>query len=211
MKLKIKQSIQHVFSRMKNKQGSISMFVLIMMLVLLPWTIWVGVHLPQKVQATYSVKQMAINTANSIITRLDETALSEGHVRVDVAEGVEIAELMVKGTLNLDENYNPSGEGLLQERVPIWYAFSLDDLKTVENADSGDVYYKLPNETGVYVFFINEPTEKLTVLTENGPVELENTSVIVRANIPIETGGLASRTMITKTGIAEATLNDTGG
>lgn len=203
------QSFEKAWIRLKSEHGSISLFVLIMMIVLLPYTFWVGVHLPQKIQATYAIKQMAMNTADSIITRLDESALSDGRVRVDVEQGMEIADLMIRGTLNLDENYNPSGEGLLKERVPVWYATSLDRLDTVE--DDGRVYYKLPEETGVYVYFLNEPERTFTILTENGPIEIANTSVVVRANVPIETGGLASRTMITKTGVSEVTLNESGG
>lgn len=207
----MKRIILPLLKRIENQKGSISMFILIIMIVFLPFTIWVGVQLPEKIQATYAIKQMAMNTADSVITRLDQAALSHGNVRVDMTEGMEVADLMIRGTLNLDEEGNPSGKGVLKEQIPIHFADTVTDLEKIENPATGEIRYKLPDKTGVYVYILNEPANPVTILTENGPIDIEDTTVIVRANIPIETGGFASRTMIRKTGVAEASLNETGG
>lgn len=201
-----------VVEKFREEKGSISMFVMVLMIVLLPFGLWVGVQLPEKIQATYAVKQMAMNTADSIITRLDESALSQGHVRVDIDEAREIADLIIRETLNLDSEGNPSGKGVLKEPIQIHFLDG-NDLIPVDESYNGQPTYTLPRDPGVYVYILNEPTPRY-VYTEwrSDPVWIENTSVIVRANIPIQTFTEASRTMISKTGVSEATINhETGG
>mgnify|MGYP001277063028 CR=1 FL=1 len=207
----MKRIIPTLLERLKNQQGTISLYVLILMIVFVPFTIWVGVQLPEKIQATYTIKQMAMNTADSMITRLDQDALSHGRVKVDVSEGTKVAELMIRGTLHLDAEGKPSGKGVLKDTIPIHFSETVADMEKIENPDTGEIRYKLPDATGVYVYILNEPSNPVTILTESGPIIVDHTTAIVRANIPIETGGFASRTMIHKTGVAEAVLNETGG
>lgn len=197
MKNKLKARLKGSFL---NEKGSVSIYVLIFMIFFLPFVIWVGVQLPIKIESTYSVKQMVSNTADSIISRVDIEELAAGRIAVNMDEAKDVAKPMIQNTLNLDENNDPSGKGLLKENIPIEIVEGIWHLPQDENEE-----YMLPQEVGVYVYIVNNPTGSVMRIANLLPIE--RTSVIVQANIPIEDGGfMGGRTVIHKTGFSEAQL-----
>lgn len=187
------------------------------MIFFLPFAIWVGVHLPIKYEATYAIKQMTSNTADSIVSRLDKESLAKGIVWIDTEEAKETAELMVKGTLNLDEDWLASEGGILNHDntdgpfpfhfVEIRDSYTLEEEFPVDEREDGEIV--LPREKGVYVYVLNGlPYGEVVKFKDLPPIE--NTSVIVRANIPVSTGSLfggEEGTVITRTGVSEAQLH----
>lgn len=187
----------------KNETGSISMYVLIFMVFFLPFVIWVGVNLPLKMEGTHEVKQMTSNTADSIISRLDESELTKGKVVIDYAKAKPIAEDMVRSTLKLDENDMPSGEGMLQDQIPIKVS-DLSGLESLPKTSEGA--YELPSEAGVFIYIVNNPTEKKILIDKLSPID--KTTAIVQANIPFgKVSMINGKTMIHKTGVSEAGLH----
>lgn len=197
MSQRIKQKIYRVSS---NEKGSASMYFIIFMMFFLPFAIWVGVQLPLKYETTYTVKQMVSNTADSIISQLDNDALARGVVSVKANDADEIAREMIHTTLNTDEEGQPSGEGILKDPVPIHSPLSLDDITSLpQNEETGE--YILPQETGVYVYIINNPPKVIDI---EGLLPIDHTSVVVHANIPVTANGT---TVIHRTGVSEAQIH----
>lgn len=195
------------FNRIKktirNEKGSISIYVIIFMVFFLPFICWIGVQLPLKYEVQDSVKQITSNTTDSMISRLDSNLLADGLVEVDVNEAMQVADSMIRTSLNLDENGNPKGDGILQEHIDINGPYTLEDLDDLKVEDGA---YVLPQDPGVYVYVLNHPSQ----INIKGLLPINQTSVIVQANIPVETKGLlGGRALIHKTGFSEAKI-DTG-
>lgn len=185
----------------RNETGSVSVYFIIFMIFFLPFSIWIGVQLPLKYEAGYKVNQMAQNTADSIVSRLDHVELANGRVAIDLVEAEEVSNMIVRTVLNLDEHNNPSGKGLIprDEKIPI----ELLSWSTLEK-DTKSNEYLLPEEVGVYVYVINNPTETIKI---KNLLPLDKTSVVVHAVIPVEDGGMfGHRNIIKRTGVAEAEI-----
>lgn len=198
---KLKERCQHI---LKKETGSASMYMIIFMVFFLPFALWIGVKLPMKIESTYTIKQMVDNAADSAVSRLDEESLTQGEVAIDPTEANEVVNALIRKTLNLDENGNPSGKGILKEQIPFYSPLTIQNIQSLPK-DSKTGEYILPEDVGVYVYIVNNPTTSISV---KGILPITKTSVIVRANIPIENGGwLGNRVVVHKTGVSEAELN----
>ena len=124
---------------------------------------------------------------------------------------------MVRGTLNLDKDWLASEDGILNHdntdgQFPFYFveikdSYGLQEEPTLSKKHEGEII--LPREKGVYVYVLNGLPYSEVVKFEDLP-PIENTSVIVRANIPISTGSLfggEEGTVITRTGVSEAQLH----
>lgn len=210
---KVRRRINQIVN---NQKGSTSIYFIIFMIFFLPFAIWVGVHLPVKYEATYTVKQMTSNTADSIVSRLDKEALSRGVVWIDPVEAEDVARRMIQTTLNLDDDWFSSEEGILNHDnddgpfpfhfVEIRDSYSLQNEFPIDERVDGEII--LPEEKGVYVYVLNGLPYGEEVKFK-GLLPIDKTSVIVRANIPVSTGslfGVEEGTVISKTGVSEAQI-----
>ena len=226
----LKNRIQRITN---NEEGSIMTYVIIFMVFFLPFAVWVGVQLPIKYQYTYEIKQTTNNMADSMISRLDETELAKGKVVVKEEEALEVATSMMRAAYNLDENLEPINDGVIKEKLNLHFHWldGLEEIGSVFDEEEGELVlpdYKLPDECenpeyrngqperceikphetdGVHVFVLNGIAEGTQIHFQNIELPIQNTSVIVHANIPVETDGLlGGRTVITRTGISEAEI-----
>ncbi len=194
---KIKERINRTI---KNENGSVSVYFIIFMIFFLPFAIWIGVQLPVKYELGDEVTQMVQNTADSIISRLDQPALASGTLKIDEQEATTVADSIIKESLNLDDNFDPSGKGVLKEHIPV-YIQHIDDLSNL-SVDPDTGAYVLPQDVGVYVYLIDNPSQPIQI-EDVSPID--KTSVVVQANIPVEDGGMfGMRNVIHRTGVSEA-------
>jgi|SRR5690625_2469059 len=195
-------------SKLKNEQGSIMLYTIIFMIFFLPFSIWVGVQIPIRYQQTYEIRQNTHNTADSMISRIDQTALSSGLIRVDPIEAYEVGDSMTKVAYKLDDDYQPSGGGVLREEIP-FYFHNLNGLYEIDSAFvEEDGAYTMPKEPGVHAFVLNGIPEGAKIHFKGVKTPVEKTSVIVHSAIPIEDGGVfGSRIIIQRTGISEVEFN----
>lgn len=190
-------------TKINNENGSISIYIIIFMVFFLPFALWVGSQVPLKYEMSETVRQMTYNTADSMISRLDQSSIASGHPEIDVAEAMSVADSMLRKTMNLDIDGNPTGKGMLKEQISIIGPFTESDILALPVED-GDIV--LPTDVGVYVYVLNNPS-MLSGITIKGLNPILNNSVIVRANIPLVSGGLGGRAVVHQTGVSEVSLN----
>lgn len=208
IKKRIKQSVE-------NNKGSAMMYFIIFMIFFLPFAIWVGIHLPIKYESTYTIKQMVSNTADSIVSRLHEEEIAEGKVWINPNLAKEVAVSMVKETLNVeyveaDKHFIVSDQSVIGSKQIPFHFTEFKDLIDINNditlEKDGNGTFILPDSKGIYVYILNGlPYGEEVKFKDLTPIE--NTSVIVRANIPVSTGSLfggEEGTVIKKTGYSEA-------
>ncbi|WP_144536490.1 cobalt ABC transporter permease [Bacillus thuringiensis] len=141
---------------LKNKKGVTTVYVILVVSALLPLILFLSIDVPHYLDSSRKIKNTLDNASSSAITFLNDQKISEGVLEVDKQVAEAMIKKIIKNDLSLDDNYNPL-KGSIISKKPI--------IKT---------------------YVINNPKGIETVSTPIDNVKVNNTSVVIYAEVPVK-------------------------
>lgn len=93
-----------ILKKLKDKTGAVSIYVIIIMTVLLPFVIWVGIELPKMHENNQLVKDAVDSSSASTITLIDDSGFSGGKVYLKKGEIITASKEIFGSKMGLKYN-----------------------------------------------------------------------------------------------------------
>jgi predicted nucleic acid-binding protein len=181
-------------SKLKETQGAISLFVIVLMVFLLPFAIWVGIELPKNHELNQRVKDAVDSASSSGVTAIDNDGINPDTNVVPLddkqARAIAIQIFASKMGLKVIGDYSnatleaPEGSFIKEATVKVDV---LDVEDGVTKVKANTLYFQ----------------------TANGNKRVENSSVIVTATVTYEKVGFLGKDItVTHVGINQAKLKN---
>ena len=104
---------------LKNKQGFVSIYAIIMLAVLIPFMFFVAIDLPYYYRMNRNTKNALDNATSTAITCLDETYMANGRLYIDESEATKRAYDVIKEYYYLNDDLTPKENSLITEKPTI--------------------------------------------------------------------------------------------
>jgi predicted nucleic acid-binding protein len=181
-------------SKLKETQGAISLFVIVLMVFLLPFAIWVGIELPKNHELNQRVKDAVDSASSSGVTAIDNDGINPDTNVIPLddkqARAIAIQIFASKMGLKVIGDYSnatleaPEGSFIKEATVKVDV---LDVEDGVTKVKANTLYFQ----------------------TANGNKRVENSSVIVTATVTYEKVGFLGKDItVTHVGINQAKLKN---
>lgn len=159
----------------KNKKGFMSIYVIIALSVFVPISLFVSIDMPYMMTMNRKIKNTLDNASSTAITCINEEMASRGVININSSEAEAMAKRVIKESFGLE-----------------------DDLSVNKNSLISDA----PTVT---IKVINNPTAEPTYKTPNGNFNIQNPSVIIYAEVPVQAKFLRmAKPVIKYTAISQA-------
>lgn len=182
-----------MLKKLKEKNGSISVFVIIILVFLLPFAIWVGIELPKTHELNQRVKDAVDSASASAVTSIDSASINGDTKVIPLNEmgATGIAVQIFASKMGLDVKGDASNIELTPPEGSI-----------IQNAVVQVAV--LDEEDGV----TGDPSKPFYYQTKNGRKKIENSTVIVTATVTYEKIGFLGRDItVTHVGMSQAKMN----
>ena len=150
---------------LKNRNGSSSIFVIMILVFLLPFAVWVGIELPKSHEANQRVKDAVDSAASSAVTIVDNSRFEDGYVKYNDSELFNLASNIVAekiGAELVDGVWQPK-EGSAIKKDSIDIKVRAYDHEEVNESTPLSINAVIPNSNGSYW---TKTIKKPTVIVE---------------------------------------------
>lgn len=178
-----------MLKKLKEKDGAISLYVIIMLVFLLPFAIWVGIQVPQSHELNQRVKDAVDSASQSGVTAIASEDIKPDTevIPLNDAQAKAIAQQIFASKMGLEIK-----SGKLVPPTGSIVKSAVIDVAVFDNAN------------GV----TTDKTKTLYVNTANGKRKVEHSSVIVTATVTYKNVGFfGTDTTVTHVGINQALMN----
>lgn len=182
-----------MLKKLKETNGSISVYVIIILVFLMPFAIWVGIELPKTHEINQRVKDAVDSASASAVTAIDSSSINGDSTVIPLdregAKGIAVQIFASKMGLKVQ------GDASNIEVVPKEGSIIEDAVLEVDVLDE---------ESGV----TGDTSRPFYVQTQNGKRKIENSTVIVTATVTYQKIGFMGRDItVTHVGMSQAKMN----